>query len=142
MNKIKYEGAIQTITPAQPDKNAKKIPAYAGKSILTDGSLLYESGQDPQGKDVARTYATLRTNRDIVVDDSHTQTRATAQFIVTGDVTPTGLQQQKAAAKALLIALCANNFAELDLRLMFNGTQPSALTDARLTAVEAAAVEV
>lgn len=135
MNKIRYNGANLNLTPTNPDKNAKKVPAFAAKAILTDGSLVVESGQDSQGKDVARTYSTARTNRDTTVDDAHIVTRATAQFSVTGLVTPLGLQHQFEAAKALLVSLSANDFAELRLRLFLNGTQPSVLTDARLTAV-------
>lgn len=140
MNKIRYDSTNLDFTPTQPSQSAKKIPAYAGKALLADGQLLYESGQDPQGKDVARTYSTLRTFRDLTVDDSHVTSRATSQFIITGNITPIGIAEQLKTAKAHLIALCANDFAELKLRLQFNGTDAAILTDARLTAVETAAV--
>lgn len=139
MNKIRFKSATKTITHVDPDKNAKKVPAFAGKVLLATGNLQYEAGQDSQGKDVSRTYSTVRTSEDLVVDDSHIVTRATSQFNVTGNVTPVGLQQQFDTAKAHLIALCADDFAELKLRLYYNGAEASVLTDASLTAVETAA---
>lgn len=140
MNKIKHKGTILNLTHCKPDEKAKRIPAFAAKVVLASGNLSYESGQDAQGKDVARTYSTVRISEDIVVDDSHTLSRATTQFVTTGATTPVGLEQQFQAAKAHLIALCANDFAELKLRLFLNGADASSLDDASLTAIETAAV--
>lgn len=140
MKRIRYSGQTLTFTSTKPDEKAKKVPAYAAKTLLTNGLISYESGQDSQGKDVARTYSTIRISEDLVVDDAHTSTRCTSQFVLTGPTTPSGQLQQLEAAKAHLIALCANDFAELKLRLYYNGTDATELTEARLTAVETAAL--